>query len=313
VWPGTSSRATAVMAFHRICGRLLVVLTFMVGAIAALAHQLRQRPLEIRDPSSPAALRADIARRPSDGVSNARLALALLKPTATVAPNADEASLYGADFTLHHPNVGESRVALEAALKYAPNLAETAQAHQAVLMAEGRAEEAIQPGRRALDLTPTSAHAYAALARAHLLAACAQGCAARMQFRAEKKAEKRAGRKSALEAREESARKRQEKKTRGGLGLATERSQLRAGAMWRIMEAGRLLKQGAEAESGNEEAKRLSKQSRHLISLDAHQVLTTEQVLRHGECAVFFGQELQLGEDENERVLCDKARYAFEG
>ena len=133
--------------------------------MAVLVDFLQQHPIVIRDPSSPAALREAIARRPSDGASNAKLSLALLRPTVAVAPNADATSLYGGEFTLGHPAVAESRMAMEAALKYSPKLVETQLAHQAVLMVEGRAEEAIQPGRRALDLAPTSADAHAALAR----------------------------------------------------------------------------------------------------------------------------------------------------
>ena len=228
-----------------------------------------------------------------------------------MAPNAGADSLYDPDFTLRHPNVAESRKAMEVALKLSPSLSEAHLAHQAVLMAEGRAEEAIQPGRRALDLNPTSAHAYTAWARSHLLAACAQGCAARESLREEKKKEKAAGRaKTQLEAREEEQRTQMERremaKDRKPTGKPPmDRGQLRAGAMWRIMEAGRLWKQGAAAEPESEEAQQLHRMSKRLITLDAFKVLNTEQVIQFGQCEHFFGQEL-------DGHTCDKKRYKYE-
>lgn len=85
----------------------------------------------------------------------------------------------------------------------------------------------------------------------------------------------------------------------------SDRGTLRAGAMWRIMEAGRLFKQGHDAQPDNAEALRLMKASRHLVSLDAHKVLNTEEVMLYGECSRFFGQEL-------DGALCDKKRYKYE-
>ena len=124
------------------------------------------------------------------------------------------------------------------------------------------AEEAIQPGRRALDLDPTSAHAYTAWARSHLLAACAQGCAARESLRTEKRKEKSLGRRSQLEVREEEQRRAQEQRQSGKRPSTLDRSTLRAGAMWRIMEAGRLWKQGAAAEPNSEEAQLFHRRSK---------------------------------------------------
>ena len=266
---------------------------------------------DVKEDLSPLpALRRAIAEQPGDGALNAQLALVLLQPVDTVAPNTDEDSLYGPDFTLHHPNVAESRQAMERALKLAPNLPETHLAHQAVLMAEGNGEEAIQPGRKAVELAPTSADAYIALARSHLLAACAQGCNARQSLRAEKKDEKKRGRKSPLEAREEEAAKSQKRQELVKSGQVekhkmNDRGSLRAGAMWRVMEAGRLFQQGADAEPTSELARDLAGRSRQLTHLDGFKVLNTEQIIKFGQCHLFFGQEV-------DGSLCDKARYKYE-
>ena len=194
---------------------------------------------------------------------------------------------------------------MEKALKLSPLLSTSHLAHQAVLMAEGRAEEAIQPGRRALDLDPTSAHAYTAWARSHLLAACAQGCAARESLRTEKRKEKSLGRRSQLEVREEEQRRAQEQRQSGKRPSTLDRSTLRAGAMWRIMEAGRLWKQGAAAEPNSEEAQLFHRMSKHLLALDKFGMLDTEQVITFGECKHFFGQKV-------DGHLCDKKRYKYE-
>jgi tetratricopeptide (TPR) repeat protein len=307
VWAALCSTMKALATLRRLClvGAVLAV------AVAAYLHRLKVEPISVRNPFSPAALQESLAKRPSSGPLHAQLALALLQPVDEVAPNAGADSLYDPDFTLHHPNVAESRKAMEVALKLSPSLSEAHLAHQAVLMAEGRAEEAIQPGRRALDLNPTSAHAYTAWARSHLLAACAQGCAARESLREEKKKEKAAGRaKTQLEAREEEQRTQMERremaKDRKPTGKPPmDRGQLRAGAMWRIMEAGRLWKQGAAAEPESEEAQQLHRMSKRLITLDAFKVLNTEQVIQFGQCEHFFGQEL-------DGHTCDKKRYKYE-
>lgn len=305
---GTAAFLCAFMKAILLLGRLGLVVAMLVVAAAALVHKLHAEPVMFKDPTSIPALRESVKVRPNSGALHAQLALKLLQPDERVAPNADETSLYGPDFTLHHPSAVEARKAMEVALKASPTLSEVQLAHQAVLMAEGRAEEAIQPGRKALDLAKDSAHAYAELARSHLLAACAQGCAARMSLRDEKKKEQKAGRKSALEAREEeqsAQRKRQEMSKGGGGRPPIDRGQLRAGAMWRIMEAGRLLKQGAEAQPEDETAARLHKDSKKLITLDAFKVLNTEQVMQFGECEHFYGQEL-------DGSMCDKKRYKYE-
>ena len=186
---------------------------FLLGAIiicllaAALQKYAAALPLKIDDPSSPAHLRLEVSAKPTDGRLHAQLAIALLKPLEEVAPNTDESSLYGPDFTLHHPNVAEARKHTDLALKHAPTALETQIASTMTLMAEGKGEDAIQPGRRVVDLAPKSADSHILLARAHLLAGCAQGCECRESLRKEKKEERKQGRKSALEAREEEAKK----------------------------------------------------------------------------------------------------------
>ena len=177
------------------------------------------------------------------GRLHAQLAIALLKPLEEVAPNTDESSLYGPDFTLHHPNVAEARKHTDLAIKHAPTVLETQIASTMTLMAEGKGEDAIQPGRRVVDLAPKSADSHILLARAHLLAGCAQGCECRESLRKEKKEERKQGRKSALEAREEEAKKSSERQSAtpaARKAAVKDRSTLRAGAMWRIMEAGRI-------------------------------------------------------------------------
>ena len=131
-----------------------------------------------------------------------------------------------------------------------------------------------------------------------------------MSYREEKMKEKKEGRKSALDKREEEAeahqvRKQQRESGKGGGPTSWDRGSLRAGAMWRLMEAGKIFKQGADAEPENEEAQRLAKAAKHLTHLDAFKVLNTEQVMHYGECHRFFGQEL-------DGSLCDKKRYKFE-
>lgn len=182
--------------------KALTALSLLVAIAAALLHTLSSTPLEVLDPNSTRALKEGITRRPHDGAIHANLALALLRPSDELAPNGDETSLYGADYTLYHPNTAESRREMEKALKLAPNLAAAHLAHQAVLMAEGNGEDAIQPGRRAIELMPNDAESYWALARSHLLAGCAQGCRARMSLREDKKQEKKDGRRTALAQRE---------------------------------------------------------------------------------------------------------------
>jgi len=274
------------------------------------ASTLGEESAASADSSSLAGLRHELAARPGDGNLSAALVLALLEPVDEVAPNTNENSLYGPSLTLYHPNLAEARRLLEQALQLAPNTPETHLAHQAVLMAEGRGEDAIQVGRKAVELQPETAAAYMELARSHLLAACAQGCAARNSLREEKKEEKKRGRKSALEQREADAVKHEERKAardkNGAKGhLTQDRGALRAGAMWRIMEAGRLFKQGMEAEPKSVRAKQLERRSRSLVALDANKVLSTPQVIELAQCHFFYGQELD-GE------LCDKARYKYE-
>jgi hypothetical protein len=280
----------------------------VVGASVALIAA-RERS-ELRDPSSPARLRAALRKAPDDGRIHARLALALLRPTAAIAPNTDDESLYGSDFTLHHPDATEARTAVDAALKATPRALETHLAETAVLMAEGRGEDAIQPGRRAVEAAPKTAHAQVELARAHLLAACAQGCAARESLRVEKRAEQKAGRrKTALEAREEEGRRQQEAKQKrehsDGRGELSDRGSLRAGAMWRIMEAGRILQQAAADEPANDEVRKLARDAKKLTKLDAHKVLSTEQVMAYAQCHYFFGQQL-------DGSPCDMKRFKYE-
>lgn len=255
-------------------------------------------------------LRRAQSERPHDGNVSAQLALALLEPVSEVAPNTADDSLYGPSLTLYHPNVAEARRLVEQALKLSPGATETHLAHQAVMMAEANGEDALQAGRKAVELSPSSAEAYAALARSHLLAACAQGCAARNSLREEKREEKKRGRRSALEAREAEQAKHEELKQARERGtgknhLSQDRGGLRAGAMWRIMEAGRLFKQGLEAEPTSASAAALERQSRRLVALDAHKVLSTQQVFEYGECHYFYGQEL-------DGQLCDKKRYKYE-
>ena len=261
-------------------------------------------------PGSPALLRQELVERPSDGNLSAVLALALLESTDEIAPNTDADSLYGGKLTLYHPDLAEAKQLVERALKLSPGVPEAHLAHQAVLMAEGNGEDALQAGRKACELRPDSADMYIDLARAHLLAGCAQGCAARNDLRAEKAEEKKRGRRSALEKREADGRKDEERKAAREKGevknhLSQGREALRAGAMWRIMEAGRLLKQASEYEPTNLRAKKLERKSRHLITLDAHKVLSTQQVIDNGQCHFFFGQEL-------DGHLCDKRRYKYE-
>lgn len=289
-----------------------------------------------------AQLREAAEVRPGDGAVRAQLALALLEPVDEVAPNTDEESLYGPGLTLIHPNLAESRRLMEEALNLAPDLPETHLAHQAVLTSEGNGEDAIQPGRKAIELTPQSGLAYASLARSHLMAACAQGCQARNDYRRERKAERLSGRKSPLEAREAEAAKRQEraKAKERGEQPPMDRGSLKAGAMWRLMEAGRLLADGAKAEPSNKDLKKLAKRSRGLTKLDGHKVLSTEEIIKHGECHRFFGQAraparwqmpglstslrqprhslattttaLFCHAQELNGEMCDKRRYAYE-
>ena len=287
---------------------------FLLGAIiicllaAALQKYAAALPLKIDDPSSPAHLRLEVSAKPTDGRLHAQLAIALLKPLEEVAPNTDESSLYGPDFTLHHPNVAEARKHTDLAIKHAPTVLETQIASTMTLMAEGKGEDAIQPGRRVVDLAPKSADSHILLARAHLLAGCAQGCECRESLRKEKKEERKQGRKSALEAREEEAKKSSERQSAtpaARKAAVKDRSTLRAGAMWRIMEAGRILQTATSSEPENAYAKRLAKESKKLVTLDAHKVLTTEQVMSYAQCHYFFGQEL-------EGQPCDKRRYKYE-
>ena len=274
-------------------------------------QHIYKSPLHVRDPASPAYLRAALEARPNDGRLHAQLALALLAPIESVAPNTDDESLYGPDFTLYHPNAAEARKALEKALSSAPDILETKLAHTAVLMTEGKGEDAIQPARRAAELSGSSAHGHIENARAHLLAGCAQACSARVSLREEKAAEKKGGKKSALEAREEEGRKQQErqensKKGGGANGPTTwDRGSLRAGSMWRVMEAGRILQQAAKADPKDAYARRLARDSKRLTQLDAHQVSSTEALMIFGECKYFYGQEL-------DGALCDKKRYKYE-
>ena len=74
-----------------------------------------------------------------------------------------------------------------------PTSAEPQFAHTAVLMAEGRVEEAIQPARRAVELSGENARGYRELARAHLAAGCAMACPPQRKPE-EKKAGKKRGR-----------------------------------------------------------------------------------------------------------------------
>ena len=264
-----------------------------------------------------AGLRRQHSEKPNDSHVSAQLALALLEPVDGIAPNTDESSLYGGGLTIHHPNAAEARQLMERALKDAPRLATVQLAHQAVLMAEGRGEEAIQPGRQAVELAPEADKAAAniAWARSHLLAACSQGCAARESLRKEKREEKKVGRKSALEQREKSAEEdqaRRKSQEEGGDGappkMTVDRGQLRAGAMWRIMEAGRLLGEASEKDPAS--AKRYAKIGKKLAKLNAHKVLNTEEVITHGECHHFFGQELWTSPTQS--ALCDMKRYKYE-
>ena len=265
-------------------------------------------------PDEVAILREALATRPTDGELNAKLALKLLAPVDHMAPNIpDDSSIYSEGFTLGHPRADDARKAMEVALRVSPGLSSSHLAHQAVLMAEGRAEEAIQPGRKALDINPHSAHAYTELARSHLLAACAQGCQARESLRREKKEEKKSGRKSALEQREREAaenQRRQEAAQQGSSRPPLDRGGLRAGAMWRIMEAGRLLQQAAAADPGSAGTARRGKAGRKLAQLQGSKVLSTEEVMAHAQCQHFFGQE--LAPDPDSRYLCDKKRYKYE-
>ena len=290
--------------------RLPILFAIVACGLAAFLQRLHATPLVVRDPSSPTYLRRAILSSPNDGRLHAQLALSLLAPVETVAPNADDDSLHGGDFTLYHPNVAEARRAMERALKSAPNLLETHLAHTAVLMAEGKGEDAIQPGRKAAELSPKSARGHIENARAHLLAACAQACQARESLRAERKADKAAGRlKSALEEREEKAREQQEMKERREAGRGgppmRDRGSLRAGSMWRVMEAGRILQQAAKADPKDAYARRLARDSKRLTSLDAHQVSSTEDLMVYGECHYFYGQLL-------DGHACDKKRYKYE-
>lgn len=273
------------------------------AAIALVALAVQREQLELVDLGSTAHL---LITAPVNGKQQALLALALLRPLESLAPNADNDSLYGSEFTLHHPNVARARAAVDAALAAAPHMLETHQAETAVLMAEGKGEEAIQPGRRAVDAAPTPAQAaqeQIQLARAHLLASCAMSCSARESLRAEKRAEEKAGRrKSALETREDEQRQQQEATTKG---RKMDRSTQRAGAMWRIMEAGRILQQAAASAPADQEVKRLARSSKSLVKLDANKVLNTEQIMVYAQCHFFFGQQV-------DGAMCDAKRYSYE-
>ena len=292
----------------------LILPVLIAVAVAAWLQKLYAEPLVVLDPASPLHLRRELAANPNNGRLQAQLALTLLAPVDSVAPNADEDSLMGGQFTLHHPNAPKAREALEKALKAAPQDLQTHMAHAAVLMAEGKGEDAIQPARRVAEGNPKSAAAHWVNARAHLLAGCAQACEARESLRAEKRAEKKAGRKSALEEREEQAKKQHEMKQMreerksgkdGPNPTFMDRGSLRAGSMWRVMEAGRIFQTAAQAEPEDEEARRLAKAALPLSKLDAFQVSTTEALIRYGECHHFFGQEL-------DGHMCDKKRFKYE-
>ena len=300
---------------EQLCGTMksatlcLVLPALTVVAVALWLQRLVAEPLQVHDPASPAYLQKAIHANPSNGRLQAQLALSLLAPVEAVAPNADDESLHGGEFTLYHPNMVEARAALDKALKSAPTAIETHMAHTAVLMTEGRGEDAIQPARAAAELAPKWPRAHIDNARAHLLAACAQACEARESLRTEKRAEKKAGKKSALEEREEQAQKQQDmKEAREGGGakpMAKDRGSLRAGSMWRVMEAGRILQTASLADPKDAEARRLARLSKRLTALDAHQVSTTEALVQFGECHWFFGQELDGHQ-------CDKRRHKYE-
>ena len=204
-------------------------------ALAVFVQHLAAVPITVRDPNSTGYLRLRIKESPSNGVLQAQLAIALLAPVEEVVPNGDEGSLYGDQFTLYHPNVAEARRALDIAMQRAPQALETDRAHTMVLMAEGHGEDAIQPGRRVVEKAPKSAASHILLARAHLLAGCAQACQCRELLRKEKRSEKRSGRKSALEKREEEAeesQRRQEasKDPSKAKPMMKDRGSLRAGS-----------------------------------------------------------------------------------
>ena len=137
----------------------------------------------------------------------------------------------------------------------------------ALLLAEGQTEDALQPGSKALELDP-SARTYMALARAHLAATCALACQARAE----------------------------EQKTKAGLGPEPARGKdagtLQAGAMWRVMEAGRNYEAAANAEPENEAAQEASLKSKPLRNLDAFRVSRTAELFELAECSVYEGKRL---------------------
>ena len=123
-------------------------------------------------------------------------------------------------------------VPLTASLRQSPHsLSGTHRAQMALVLAEGRLEDALGPGSKALELDK-SVRTYTAFAAAHVMAACAMACRARSE----------------------------EQKLAAGMSASTDPSKdagsSRAGAMWRIMEAGRHLAAGAALEASTASSRR---------------------------------------------------------
>jgi len=250
------------------------------------------RPVSVED-----VLRQKLRLKPSNSSLHSKLALQLAYGGAA----AQEDSASAADQSLHHPfilnheRLDEMRAISAAALEMAPESTAALRAQMAVLMAEGRAEESLQPGMKAIRIDPNCVDANKELARAHLGAGCAQACQARTIFREEKKKPKY----------DNTPKPKEEERGGGGGRPPRDIGSLRAGSMWRIMEAGRLYKQAAAIDPSDKELKELSQRTLSLRTANAHSVMNIAALLSAGQCDVFYGKELD-GE------LCDKPRYKFD-
>ena len=283
---------------------VVLVVAAVLGVLLAFVSTREQS--QVTAPTVISRIQRAVDDDPFNADLQSQLAMAMIEPNETYPATANAESLHGGAFVLDHPAISESRLIMEKALKLMPGSAEPHFAHQAVLMAEGRVEEAIQPGRKAIELSSDSSRGYRELARSHLAAGCAQACAARLMLREEKKLKKNkaSAQTQALAASGQLGGRGQGDGRDGGRGTV-DRGSLRAGSMWRVMEAGRLLQTATKVNPTDDELAAMARKSKPLTNLNAHQVSSASQLIHYGECEWFYGKTLDGG-------LCDRKRHGYE-